>query len=62
MMATDLAETRLTEMREKLEQQLDRQHSKGGDVIVLTDEECEELFDVMKQASETIDSLINGTA
>jgi len=61
-MATDLAEQQLTEMREKLEAQLERQQSKGGDVILLTEEECEELFAIMKQASETIDGLINGYA
>lgn len=61
-MATDLAEQQLTEMREKLEAQLERQQEKGGDVIVLTEDECGELFAIMRQASKTIDGLINGYA
>ena len=59
-MATDLAQQQLIEMRVKLEAQLERQQEKGGDVILLTDDECEELFSIMKQASDTIDELING--
>jgi len=61
-MATDLAEQQLTQMREKLEAQLERQQDKGGDVIILTENECDELFAIMRQASETIDGLINGYA
>jgi hypothetical protein len=59
-MDADLVEQRLTEMRKKLEAQLERQQGKGGDVVVLTEVECEELFAIMKQASETIDGLVNG--
>jgi hypothetical protein len=61
-MATSILEQQLTQMRESLEAQLERQQSKGGDVIVLTEEECEELFEIMKEAAAEIDGFVNGYA
>jgi hypothetical protein len=59
-MATDIDELKLTEWADRIEEHIVRQQSKGGNCIILSEDEAEDLIECMRNAAFALDGAANG--
>ena len=60
-MATSIAADRLNEWADKLEQDIERQQSKGGNCITICAEDVSELVFALREGFADIDGFVNGS-